>query len=849
MELGIDIKELNIVNLRNIPPTPANYAQRSGRAGRSGQPALVFSYCSTGSPHDQYFFKRPELMVSGTVAPPRLDLANEDLLKAHIHAIWLTETRQSLGTSVKDILDLTGENPSLNILPGVKMSIEDPNVRERARTRAAAVIESIKEDLTKADWYSEGWLEEILNKVVLSFDKACDRWRTLYQAARNQATIQGRIILDATRSPEEKAEAKRLRDEAEAQLKLLLESENVFQSDFYSYRYFASEGFLPGYSFPRLPLSAFIPGRRIRKKSQDEFLSRPRFLAISEFGPRAVIYHEGSRYLVSKVILPVAKDDVATGSVKICPACGYLHPITGGYGPDLCERCRTDLGAPLTSMFRLENVVAKRRDRINSDEEERLRLGYELKTGIRFLERGGRKLCQTAAVLSSGADLASLTYGHASTIWRINCGWRRRKEKEKLGFVLDVERGYWARNEQVEEDESADPMSPRTARVIPYVEDRRNTLLIELKRNPNNQEMISLEAALKRAIQVEYELEDSEIASEPLPNRDNCRLLLLYEAAEGGAGVLRRLVDDSGALSRVARQALRMCHFNPDTGEDLRRAPRAAEDCEAACYDCLMSYYNQTDHPLLDRKLIKDLLLELVAAKVQVSPTSEPRAKQLANLLKMTLSGLERDWLHFLEDHDYRLPTQAQPFIASCKTRPDFLYGEGHQAAIYVDGPHHEFPERQQRDALQSESMEDCGYTVIRFGLRESWHEIIRQFPSIFGVGKRSETAAESSDKSTAPVSMDPDLFDSKWHPLLKKLAEKHTATVEPGEDVERNGEIVGSFFAKVTIGGKSVKLIDDSDSPASDIRSVLKERGEAVIVIGAHDVEAGLAAIAAVVG
>jgi len=66
---------------------------------------------------------------------------------------------------------------------------------------------------------------------------------------------------------------------------------------------------------------------------------------------------------------------------------------------------------------------------------------------------------------------------------------------------------------------------------------------------------------------------------------------------------------------------------------------------------------------------------------------------------------------------------------------------------------------------------------------------------------------------------------------------------------VERNGEIVGSFFAKVTIGGKSVKLIDDSDSPASDIRSVLKERGEAVIVIGAHDVEAGLAAIAAVVG
>ena len=41
MELGVDIKQLNLVNLRNVPPTPANYAQRSGRAGRSGQPALV----------------------------------------------------------------------------------------------------------------------------------------------------------------------------------------------------------------------------------------------------------------------------------------------------------------------------------------------------------------------------------------------------------------------------------------------------------------------------------------------------------------------------------------------------------------------------------------------------------------------------------------------------------------------------------------------------------------------------------------------------------------------------------------------------------------------------------------
>src|SRR5207247_4899415 len=85
MELGVDIRDLNAVNLRNVPPTPANYAQRSGRAGRSGQPALVLSYCTSTSPHDQFYFRRPEQMVSGAVSPPRLDLANEELLRAHVH--------------------------------------------------------------------------------------------------------------------------------------------------------------------------------------------------------------------------------------------------------------------------------------------------------------------------------------------------------------------------------------------------------------------------------------------------------------------------------------------------------------------------------------------------------------------------------------------------------------------------------------------------------------------------------------------------------------------------------------------------------------------------------------------
>ena len=106
MELGVDIAQLNLVNLRNVPPTPANYAQRSGRAGRGGQPALVFTYCAGRSPHDQYFYREPTRMVAGAVAPPRIDLRNRDLIRSHVHAIWMEAAKPDLGRTLTTVLDL-----------------------------------------------------------------------------------------------------------------------------------------------------------------------------------------------------------------------------------------------------------------------------------------------------------------------------------------------------------------------------------------------------------------------------------------------------------------------------------------------------------------------------------------------------------------------------------------------------------------------------------------------------------------------------------------------------------------------------------------------------------------------
>ncbi len=63
--------------------------------------------------------------------------------------------------------------------------------------------------------------------------------------------------------------------------------------------------------------------------------------------------------------------------------------------------------------------------------------------------------------------------------------------------------------------------------------------------------------------------------------------------------------QSSSSVSRRGAYIMKYHQAEPESSAfpripTRRRAPRAREDCEAACYDCLMSYANQPDHQLLD---------------------------------------------------------------------------------------------------------------------------------------------------------------------------------------------------------------------------------------------------------
>jgi hypothetical protein len=105
--------------------------------------------------------------------------------------------------------------------------------------------------------------------------------------------------------------------------------------------------------------------------------------------------------------------------------------------------------------------------------------------------------------------------------------------------------------------------------------------------------------------------------------------VLLYESAEGGAGVLNRLATDSQLVRAVATEALRVMHFDLPDGKPLPESPADLVDapgtqCVAGCYRCLLSYYNQPDHPEIDRQdmAAKTYLLALARASLSLAASS-----------------------------------------------------------------------------------------------------------------------------------------------------------------------------------------------------------------------------------
>ncbi len=733
MELGVDISSLNAVYLRNVPPTPANYVQRSGRAGRSGQAALVVTYSSSQSPHDQYFFRDPKAMVHGEVRPPLLDLANRDLVESHLSAVWLACTERPLAPSIAELLVL-GE-PARPLRQDVRDPMALPRVGQEARHRIGRVLDLLEADLTPAlaPWYPGrvACADEIVERALTRFGQAFDRWRDLFSAAELQRDAARRTMDDYSAPQQEKRAAQSRHAQAIDQLNLLQQGTSTLSSDFYTYRYLATEGFLPGYNFPRLPLMAYVPAASDGRGRQT-YLQRPRFLALSEFGPRSLVYHEGRAYRVVRAMLSLSREAstsadarLPTKTVHICMTCG------GGHWNDeasMCHACGSSLGDAeiVNHTYRIENVATQAAERITANDEERQRQGFDLQTTFEWATRDHMLDVRRGAAVGAEGEIARLAYGSGATITRLNKGLRRRRDRTQLGFLMDPVSGYWAKNEDEGAGEATDPTASPRQWIVPSVQDRKNALLLQPAAPELSQAALTtVQHALLRGIEAVFQLEEGEILAEPMPNRDARTGFLFYEATEGGAGVLTRLVAEPERLAEVAHQALAIMHFDlssglPETAAALSDLPGTA--CVAACYRCVMSYYNQPDHELLDRRdeHARAVLLRLALARLNVRDGPVARPSDSTGNAPTRDAGLMA-WLGYAQARELPAP-DGEPLAVDGCVLP--LVWRAHYVAAAFDPP----------EATVTAHLDDKGFEVVVLGSDEAtWAEPTNALARLLG--------------------------------------------------------------------------------------------------------------------
>ena len=719
MELGIDISSLSVVHMRNAPPNPANYAQRSGRAGRSGQAALVFTYCSTYSPHDRHYFQERTKLVSGSVEPPRLDLANRELLEAHLNAFVLSEVGlPQLHDSVLDLLEQ--DHPDLRLRADVRLRLTlDAAARERLKSRFFVVLGGLGKELVGQRWFAPDWLDKHLCALPETLDRCLDRWRALFREARATLTrasqrIESGLLVFGS---DEYRQQKRLLDQASIQLDLLRNKRETDtgteMTEFYVFRYLASEGFLPGYNFTRLPVRVFVA-----EGDGGDYISRPRLVALREFGPGNIIYHNGSKFRVTQLIKPEISSQLR--SVRVCKSSGYWL-AEGESTRNTCPFTKADLSdaskrEDFADVIELSECKAELREYITCEEEERRRLGFQIDTFF-SVPNGDMSRVRTAVVRSGEDDLLALSFIPAARLVQIN---RRAKGRNDEGFPIGMNTGFWKSSTP---EPTAGPPKEEIRSVRIFTHATADALYIEPIKSLglDSTAVLSLMFALKRAIENTFQIEPSELGAEPMGGAD-CPNIFLYESSEGSLGILSELAADKDAFQRVVAEATRICRFDDP---DYR---------ERASYDDLLSYYNQPHHLTLDRFAIRDALARMAACTVEIrgAHPEESYEDHYRRLLrdKDPTSSTEETFLKYLYSEGLRLPDDAQKSVPGLYIRPDFFYAP--DTWVFCDGSPHDETRVKDDDTEKRGAIRARGDEVIVYYYKDDLSGLVARYPDIF---------------------------------------------------------------------------------------------------------------------
>ncbi len=581
-EMGINIGDLQKVLLRNAPPSSASYVQRVGRAGRGRDKNSVCVTLCRRTKYDADAWINPPRLMSGEVRTPTVFTENKVISQRHFNAAIFAKflrikvvDERALG-QIKQQIRLEGFLPieARAGIPDGWFQIRPTNLY-----------------LDFLDWLNQQKDAEILQTVsgrsllhaIGGFDagvaSAADNYRSVLASIADELTA-----LFAEREKLHKLGGQV--SDVEHAIKNLLGSDII--------SVLAKRGFLPRYAFP-LDVVTLETGRTRWSRDADVELSRDRGIAIAEFAPGAqVIAHKkvftsAGLYVVSKMDRPERR------WYSECPSCKQIRTDRTQeklIGP--CAVCQR----PITPQY-IRAFVEPLAFSVRIDEKQGTER-YRRSTLIRQRQSLTHFIDHVDESSFQDRGLFRLALKEAGTLFRYNLG------PENKGFMLCPECGCSEPNRDYLRSHKAGKKHKRLRPIAGAIEcgnDKPWTkelayghqfqsfcLIARPITAPGSVE--SLAYALQRGLCRALDLELSDIGTSwrSIGNKmvKAGSEIILYDQTPGGAGFVKEGFDSWERIETAAREICEMC------------------TCEQACYDCLKSYGNQSQHEKLNRRSVID---------------------------------------------------------------------------------------------------------------------------------------------------------------------------------------------------------------------------------------------------